>query len=67
MPVSDLFPEIAKHVDDMAVIRSMTSNFPEHTNANYFLHTGSGLQGRPSMAPGSAMDSAANARTCPTL
>jgi hypothetical protein len=49
IPVSDLFPEIAKHVDDMAVIRSMTSNFPEHTNANYFLHTGSGLQGRPSM------------------
>ena len=27
----------------------MTSQFPEHTNANYFLHTGSGLQGRPSM------------------
>jgi hypothetical protein len=27
----------------------MVSNFPEHTNANYFLHTGSGLQGRPSM------------------
>ncbi len=49
IPVSDLFPEIAKHVDDLAVIRSMTSEFPEHTNANYFLHTGSGLQGRPSM------------------
>lgn len=49
IPVSDLFPEMAKHVDDMAVIRSMTSGFPEHTNANYFLHTGSGLQGRPSM------------------
>ena len=27
----------------------MTSDFSEHTNANYFLHTGSGLQGRPSM------------------
>jgi len=49
IPVSDLFPETAQHVDDMAVIRSMTSGFPEHTNANYFLHTGSGLQGRPSM------------------
>ena len=49
IPVSDLFPEMARHVDDMAVIRSMTSAFPEHTNANYFLHTGSGLQGRPSM------------------
>jgi hypothetical protein len=48
-PVSDLFPNIARHVDGLAVIRSMTSEFSEHTNANYFLHTGSGLQGRPSM------------------
>lgn len=47
--VSDLFPNVAQHVDDMAVIRSMTSNFSEHTNANYFLHTGNGFQGRPSM------------------
>ena len=27
----------------------MTSNFSEHTNANYFIHTGHGQQGRPSM------------------
>jgi hypothetical protein len=27
----------------------MTSAFPEHTSANYFLHSGLGLQGRPSM------------------
>lgn len=49
IPVSDLFPNVARHVDDLCVIRSMTSKFSEHTNANYFLHTGSGLQGRPSM------------------
>ncbi|HTN77658.1 MAG TPA: DUF1501 domain-containing protein [Pirellulaceae bacterium] len=48
-PVSELFPHVAKHVDKLAVIRSMTSEFPEHTNANYFLHTGTGIQGRPSM------------------
>ena len=47
--VSELLPHIAKHVDDMTVIRSMTSKFPEHTAANYFLHTGFGVQGRPSM------------------
>jgi len=47
--VSDLFPEVAAHADDLCVIRSMTSNFSEHTNANYFLHTGTGMQGRPSM------------------
>ncbi|HVU88158.1 MAG TPA: DUF1501 domain-containing protein [Pirellulales bacterium] len=49
IPVSDLFPHVARCVDDMAIIRSMTSNFSEHTNANYFMHTGSGQQGRPSM------------------
>ena len=49
LPVSDLFPNVAKHVDELCVIRSMTSNFSEHTNANYFLHTGHGQQGRPSM------------------
>jgi hypothetical protein len=49
LPVSDLFPFVRECADDLCVIRSMTAKFPEHTNANYFLHTGSGLQGRPSM------------------
>jgi hypothetical protein len=49
IPVSELFPHVAECVDELAVVRSMTSGFPEHTFANYFLHTGSGLQGRPSM------------------
>lgn len=49
IPVSSLFPQVATCVDELAVIRSMVSEFPEHTFANYFLHTGSGLQGRPSM------------------
>jgi hypothetical protein len=47
--VSDLFPHVAKVADDLTFIKSMTSKFPEHTSANFFLHTGSGLQGRPSM------------------
>ncbi len=47
--VSELFPHVAKHADKLCVLRSMTSTFSEHTAANYFLHTGSGLQGRPSM------------------
>jgi hypothetical protein len=47
--VSDLFPHLGACMDDLLVIRSMTSQFPEHTQANYFLHTGTGMQGRPSM------------------
>ncbi|MBU7578622.1 MAG: DUF1501 domain-containing protein [Flavihumibacter sp.] len=49
LEISELFPHIGSCADDLALVRSMVSNFPEHTNANYFLHTGSGLQGRPSM------------------
>jgi len=49
LPVSDLFPKIGAHAGKLAVVRSMTSLFPEHTSANYFLHTGHGLAGRPSM------------------
>ncbi len=48
LPVSDLFPHIGACADDLAVIRSMVSNFSEHTNANYFWHSGHGQQGRPS-------------------
>ena len=47
--VSDLFPHVADCIDELCIVRSMVSKFPEHTSANYFLHTGSGVQGRPSM------------------
>ncbi|MFN0199858.1 MAG: DUF1501 domain-containing protein [Planctomycetaceae bacterium] len=49
LPISELFPHLAKCADWLCMIHSMTSAFSEHTNANYFLHTGHGLQGRPSM------------------
>jgi len=48
LPISALFPHIGVHADKMCIIRSMVVKFPEHTSANYFLHTGLGLQGRPS-------------------
>lgn len=47
--VSELFPNIATCVDDMTIIRSMVADHSEHTAANYFMHSGSGFQGRPSM------------------
>ena len=49
MPISELFPHLSKHADSLAVLRSMTADFSEHTNGNYFLHTGVGIQGRPSV------------------
>ncbi len=47
--ISDLLPNLATSADRLCVVRSMVADFSEHTNANYFLHTGHGLQGRPSM------------------
>jgi len=47
--VSDLFPHLSKCVDHMCFVKSMVAEFPEHTDANYFLHTGFGQQGRPSV------------------
>lgn len=47
--ISDLFPHLSQHADQLCVIRSMVSKFSEHTNGNYFLHSGHGQQGRPSM------------------
>ncbi|MBL9127628.1 MAG: DUF1501 domain-containing protein, partial [Verrucomicrobiales bacterium] len=48
LPVSDLFPHLRGCADSLCVLRSMVSEFSEHTSANYFLHTGFGLVGRPS-------------------
>ncbi len=47
--VSELLPCIAQHADKLCVVRSLTSKFSEHPGANYFLHSGLGQTGRPSM------------------
>jgi hypothetical protein len=49
LPVSELFPHVGGCADELAVVRSVVSNFSEHTSANYFLHSGHGQQGRPGM------------------
>jgi len=49
LPVSDLLPHTAECIDDLAIIRSMTSTSSVHTTANYFIHSGSLFQGRPSI------------------
>ena len=48
-PVSNMFPHVATCVDDLVIIRSMVADHSEHTAANYFMHSGSGFQGRPSI------------------
>ena len=47
--VSELFPQIARHVDDLAIVRSMKAEFPLHSRGNLFLHTGRNVPGAPSL------------------
>jgi hypothetical protein len=49
LPVSELFPHVAKHVDDLCIIRSLHGTNPAHGGALLKLHTGSDTQVRPSM------------------
>ncbi len=47
--VSDLFPNLAQHVDDMAFIHSMTADSPIHGSAMLQMNTGKILGGSPCM------------------
>ena len=49
IPVSELFPNIATCVDDIAVIRSMIAELPLHAAGNLFLHSGRLRAGSPSL------------------
>jgi hypothetical protein len=47
--VSEVFSAIAKHVDDLAVIRSMYTDIPAHDVATVMMNTGSLRSVKPSM------------------
>lgn len=47
--VSEVFPKLGEHVDDMAVIRSMYTDIPAHDVAQVFMNTGSLRLPRPSL------------------
>lgn len=49
IPISDLFPNLGTVADELCILRSMTAFSPNHPNANYALHSGHVLSGRPSM------------------
>jgi hypothetical protein len=47
--ISELFPHIGSVVDDICLIRSMTTDAINHDPAHMFMNTGSQIAGRPSM------------------
>lgn len=49
LPVSDLFPKLAQHIDDLCILRSVHGTNPAHGGALIKLHTGTDQFVRPSM------------------
>ncbi len=49
LPISDLFPNVAAHADDLCLINSMNTNVPNHPQSFLMLHTGEFRFTRPSM------------------
>jgi hypothetical protein len=47
--ISDLFPNVAKHADELCLINSMYTDNPAHPQATIALHTGSATFVRPSV------------------
>jgi hypothetical protein len=47
--VSDLFAETARHIDDIAVIRSMYAQVPNHEPSLMLMNCGDSVQSRPSV------------------
>jgi len=48
LEISEMFPKIAAHADELAIIRSMTAKFSEHAQGNFFMHSGFPFLGYPS-------------------
>ncbi|MDM4017674.1 DUF1501 domain-containing protein [Roseiconus lacunae] len=74
LPVSELFPNVARHIDDLCVLRSVHGTNPAHGGAALKLHTGSDQFVRPSFGSwlvyglGSENDNLpAFVTICPTL
>jgi hypothetical protein len=49
IPVSELMPEVAKHVDDLCIVRSMNHRNPVHGPGECVALTGTGAGDRPSI------------------
>jgi hypothetical protein len=49
IPVSELYPEVGKHVDDLCVLRGCRHDTPIHAPAEYLSTTGTQVGDRPSL------------------
>ena len=49
LEISDIFPNVARCADDLAIIRSMQANVPNHEPSLMLMNCGDAVQSRPSL------------------
>lgn len=49
LPVSEVFPRLGQHIDDLAIVRSMWTDIPDHGAATLMMNTGSIRLVKPSV------------------
>ncbi len=49
LPISELYPHVAKHADDLCLLNSMHTDVPNHPQSFLMLHTGEFRFARPSL------------------
>jgi hypothetical protein len=49
LPISELFPHLSEHADDLCLLNGMNTNVPNHPQSFLMLHTGEFRFTRPSM------------------
>lgn len=49
LPISELFPELSRHADDLCLLNSMHTDIPNHPQATTQMHTGNFQFVRPSL------------------
>ena len=49
LPISEVYPHVAQHADDMCLINSMWTDVPNHPQAFLMMHTGEFRFARPSL------------------
>jgi hypothetical protein len=49
LPISELYPHLSRHADDMCLLNSMHTDVPNHPQAFLMMHTGNFRLARPSM------------------
>jgi len=67
IPVSDLFPEVARHVDDLCILRSVNHNNPVHGPGECVALTGTSIGDRPSMGAWSVYGLGAETQDLPSF